>query len=154
MSCNLFCSHIKLIIGLYYWSRGLYRVHQFSKVEMFVLCRPEESDSFHQELIEIEESLYSSLGLHFKCDSNSTCSSVVPINIFMFPRVQRIHHSSIFTCQCISQDIGYGIRGFRCPSLQEIWCWGMDAWFGTLWRGMGIILAFFSCQEFSISTIV
>ncbi|CDP01102.1 unnamed protein product [Coffea canephora] len=47
-------------------TRGLYRVHQFSKVEMFVLCRPEESDSFHQELIEIEESLYSSLGLHFK----------------------------------------------------------------------------------------
>ncbi|KAL3514209.1 hypothetical protein ACH5RR_026926 [Cinchona calisaya] len=47
-------------------TRGLYRVHQFSKVEMFILCRPEESDSFLQELIEIEESLYSSLGLHFK----------------------------------------------------------------------------------------
>ncbi|KAK6147873.1 hypothetical protein DH2020_018785 [Rehmannia glutinosa] len=47
-------------------TRGLYRVHQFSKVEMFVLCRPEESDSFHEELIQIEEDLFSSLGLHFK----------------------------------------------------------------------------------------
>ncbi|KAI3918137.1 hypothetical protein MKX01_041457 [Papaver californicum] len=46
--------------------RGLYRVHQFSKVEMFILCRPEDSDSFHQELIEIEEDLFSSLGLHSK----------------------------------------------------------------------------------------
>ncbi|XP_059279717.1 serine--tRNA ligase, chloroplastic/mitochondrial-like isoform X2 [Lycium ferocissimum] len=47
-------------------TRGLYRVHQFSKVEMFILCRPDESDSYHQELIEIEEQLFSSLGFHFK----------------------------------------------------------------------------------------
>ncbi|KAJ8541353.1 hypothetical protein K7X08_002169 [Anisodus acutangulus] len=47
-------------------TRGLYRVHQFSKVEMFILCRPDESDSYHEELIEIEEELFSSLGFHFK----------------------------------------------------------------------------------------
>ncbi|KAG8090149.1 hypothetical protein GUJ93_ZPchr0011g28282 [Zizania palustris] len=47
-------------------TRGLYRVHQFSKVEMFVFCRPEESDKCHEELITIEEDLYASLGLHFK----------------------------------------------------------------------------------------
>ncbi|CAK9149048.1 unnamed protein product [Ilex paraguariensis] len=47
-------------------TRGLYRVHQFSKAEMFILCRPEESDSYHEELISIEEDLFSSLGLHFK----------------------------------------------------------------------------------------
>lgn len=47
-------------------TRGLYRVHQFSKLEMFVFCQPEESDSYHEELIRIEEDLYSSLGLHFK----------------------------------------------------------------------------------------
>ncbi|KAB1209956.1 Serine--tRNA ligase [Morella rubra] len=46
-------------------TRGLYRVHQFSKVEMFILCRPEESDFFHEELIKIEEDLFSSLGLHY-----------------------------------------------------------------------------------------
>ncbi|CAN6372972.1 unnamed protein product [Urochloa humidicola] len=47
-------------------TRGLYRVHQFSKVEMFIFCRPEESDKWHEELIMIEEDLYASLGLHFK----------------------------------------------------------------------------------------
>lgn len=47
-------------------TRGLYRVHQFSKVEMFSICRPEESDAIHEELITIEEDLYTSLGLHFK----------------------------------------------------------------------------------------
>lgn len=47
-------------------NRGLYRVHQFSKVEMFIFCRPEESGKWHEELITIEEDLYASLGLHFK----------------------------------------------------------------------------------------
>eukprot|EP00257_Ricinus_communis_P002621 XP_002513960.2 serine--tRNA ligase, chloroplastic/mitochondrial isoform X1 [Ricinus communis] len=47
-------------------TRGLYRVHQFSKVEMFILCPAEESESHHEELIKIEEDLFSSLGLHFK----------------------------------------------------------------------------------------
>lgn len=47
-------------------TRGLYRVHQFSKVEMFIFCRPEDSDRYHEELIGIEEDLYTSLGLHFR----------------------------------------------------------------------------------------
>ncbi|CAN6381768.1 unnamed protein product [Urochloa humidicola] len=47
-------------------TRGMYRVHQFSKVEMFIFCQPEESDKWHEELIMIEEDLYASLGLHFK----------------------------------------------------------------------------------------
>ncbi|GMH31382.1 hypothetical protein Nepgr_033225 [Nepenthes gracilis] len=47
-------------------TRGLYRVHQFNKVEMFILCRPEDSDMYLGELIGIEEDLFSSLGFHFK----------------------------------------------------------------------------------------
>ncbi|KAL0911536.1 hypothetical protein M5K25_019684 [Dendrobium thyrsiflorum] len=47
-------------------TRGLYRVHQFSKVEMFVFCRPNESNLYHEELVKIEEDLFASLGLHFK----------------------------------------------------------------------------------------
>ena len=38
-------------------SRGLYRVHQFSKVEMFAYARPEDSEALHQELLRIEEQL-------------------------------------------------------------------------------------------------
>lgn len=47
-------------------TKGLYRVHQFSKVEMFVICHPEDSDRLHEELRLLEEEMYSSLGLHFQ----------------------------------------------------------------------------------------
>lgn len=47
-------------------TRGLYRVHQFSKVEMFAICTPQDSDALHDELIAIEEELFTLLGLHFK----------------------------------------------------------------------------------------
>eukprot|EP00210_Caulerpa_lentillifera_P002936 g2803.t1 len=47
-------------------SKGLYRVHQFSKVEMFVICKPDQSEELLEELTAIEEELYTSLGLHFK----------------------------------------------------------------------------------------
>merc|ERR1719235_1406605 len=46
--------------------KGLYRVHQFSKVEMFVVGTPEQSEALHQELLDIEVELFSELGLHFK----------------------------------------------------------------------------------------
>lgn len=46
--------------------KGLYRVHQFSKVEMFVVCTPEQSEAMHQELLDIEVEMFTELGLHFK----------------------------------------------------------------------------------------
>lgn len=48
------------------WSRGLYRVHQFDKVEMFVYCTSEDSDKLHLKLREIEEEIFSGLGLPFR----------------------------------------------------------------------------------------
>ena len=47
-------------------SKGLYRVHQFSKVEMFVLCTPQQSEGLLQELCDLEEEIFADLGLHFK----------------------------------------------------------------------------------------
>ena len=48
------------------FSKGLYRVHQFSKVEMFIYCRPEESDAIHEELLAIEEEIFTGLGLAYQ----------------------------------------------------------------------------------------
>lgn len=48
------------------YSKGLYRVHQFTKLEMFIICLPEDSDSFHDELLAIEEEIYSGLGLAYR----------------------------------------------------------------------------------------
>ncbi|MCA9667892.1 MAG: serine--tRNA ligase [Myxococcales bacterium] len=47
-------------------SRGLYRVHQFTKAEMFVLCTPESSIEHHEEIREIEESLLKGLALPYR----------------------------------------------------------------------------------------
>jgi seryl-tRNA synthetase len=42
-------------------SKGLYRVHQFTKVEMFATCRPEDSDALHEEMREVEERVFRDL---------------------------------------------------------------------------------------------
>jgi seryl-tRNA synthetase len=46
-------------------TRGLYRVHQFTKVEMFIFCTPEQSEALHLELLGIEEKIFQSLGLPY-----------------------------------------------------------------------------------------
>ncbi len=46
-------------------TRGLYRVHQFTKVEMFAFCTSDQSESIHQELLAIEEKVFQGLGLPY-----------------------------------------------------------------------------------------
>ncbi|MCP5515090.1 MAG: serine--tRNA ligase [Spirochaetales bacterium] len=53
-------------------SRGLYRVHQFTKIEMFVYCLPEQSDSFHQYILETEEEIFQGLDIPYRVVD--TCS--------------------------------------------------------------------------------
>ena len=48
------------------FSKGLYRVHQFDKVEMFVYCLPEQSDDIHEKLRLVEEEIFEGLGLPFR----------------------------------------------------------------------------------------
>jgi seryl-tRNA synthetase len=47
-------------------SRGLYRVHQFTKVEMFAFSTPESSGAIHAEMLAIEEDLFQSLGIPYR----------------------------------------------------------------------------------------
>ncbi len=47
-------------------SKGLYRVHQFTKVEMFAITRPEESDAMHERLLGIEERITQGLELPYR----------------------------------------------------------------------------------------
>ena len=47
------------------FSKGLYRVHQFDKVEMFAYATPEQSDEIHKKLRQIEEEIFEGLGLPF-----------------------------------------------------------------------------------------
>ncbi len=47
-------------------SYGLYRVHQFNKVEMFVFCAPWQSEAIHEELRRLEERLFTKLGIPYR----------------------------------------------------------------------------------------
>jgi len=46
-------------------TRGLYRVHQFTKVEMFAFCTPEQSEAIHLEILAIEEKIFQGLGIPY-----------------------------------------------------------------------------------------
>jgi seryl-tRNA synthetase len=47
-------------------TRGMFRVHQFDKVEMFVFCLPETSQEQHEHLLAIEEELVQELGIPYR----------------------------------------------------------------------------------------
>jgi seryl-tRNA synthetase len=47
-------------------TRGIFRVHQFDKVEMFTFARPEESWEEHERILAIEERIYTALGLPYR----------------------------------------------------------------------------------------
>ncbi|MEM5872526.1 MAG: serine--tRNA ligase [Candidatus Aenigmatarchaeota archaeon] len=48
------------------YTKGLFRMHQFNKVEQFIFCLPEDSWKYHEELQKNSEELYKNLGLHFR----------------------------------------------------------------------------------------
>jgi seryl-tRNA synthetase len=47
-------------------TRGMFRVHQFDKVEMYVCCVPEQSGEFHERLLAYEEEIVQALGLPYR----------------------------------------------------------------------------------------
>ena len=47
-------------------TRGIFRVHQFDKVEMFTFVRPEESQDEHERLLAIEEEILTALGIPYR----------------------------------------------------------------------------------------
>ena len=59
-------------------SKGLYRVHQFTKLEMFVYCKPEDSEQLHQALLAIEQEIVDGLGLPYQVIDTASCDLGAP----------------------------------------------------------------------------
>ncbi len=53
-------------------SRGLYRVHQFTKVEMFAFTLPDQSDAMHQEMLDLECRIFDGLGIPYQVVDTAT----------------------------------------------------------------------------------
>ncbi|MFH1583396.1 MAG: serine--tRNA ligase, partial [Candidatus Falkowbacteria bacterium] len=54
------------------FSKGIFRVHQFTKIEMFQYTLPENSESAHQEILSIEVEIFKGLGIPFRVIDHST----------------------------------------------------------------------------------
>ncbi len=48
------------------YTKGLFRVHQFNKIEQFIFCHPKNSWKIHEELQKNSEDLYKDFGLHYR----------------------------------------------------------------------------------------
>ncbi len=47
-------------------TRGIFRTHQFNKIEQFIFCKPEDSPRLHEELLENAEGILQKLGLPYR----------------------------------------------------------------------------------------
>lgn len=53
-------------------SKGLYRVHQFTKIEMFAFTLPDQSDAMHDELRDIECELFDAMEIPYRVVDTAT----------------------------------------------------------------------------------
>jgi seryl-tRNA synthetase len=60
------------------FSKGLYRVHQFTKIEMFQYVKPENSETTHKELLEIEKEIFKGLDIPFRVIDHCTADLGAP----------------------------------------------------------------------------
>jgi seryl-tRNA synthetase len=60
------------------FAKGIFRVHQFTKVEMFVYTRPEESEVAHAELLAVEREIFEGLRIPFRVVDHCTADLGAP----------------------------------------------------------------------------
>ncbi|MCQ8894436.1 MAG: serine--tRNA ligase [Methanolinea sp.] len=87
-------------------TKGLFRVHQFHKVEQFVFCRPEDSWEIHEELLDHAEEVYRLLGLPYRVvsictgDIGTVAAKKYDIEVWM-PREQ-VYREVVSCSNCTS----------------------------------------------------
>lgn len=48
------------------YNRGLYRTHQFNKLELYVFCKPEDSEQWHEKMVTMEEKFCQTLEIPYR----------------------------------------------------------------------------------------
>jgi len=96
---------------------GIFRVHQFEKIEQFVICKPEESNQIHERLIQHSEEFYQSLGLSYRVvlissgEMNDAASKKYDLEAW-FPNAQKyrelVSASNCTDYQSRNLNVGYG----------------------------------------------
>ncbi len=84
--------------------RGLIRVHQFNKVEMFSFTKPDQSEQMHLEMIDVAEQILKGLGLHYRLcelvtgDMSFTAAKTIDIEVWLPAQNRYYEVSSISNC--------------------------------------------------------
>ena len=84
--------------------RGLIRVHQFNKVEMFAFTKPEDSDRVFNEMMASAEEILQGLGLHYRNallvtgDMSFAASKTVDIEVWLPGQNRYYEVSSVSNC--------------------------------------------------------
>ncbi len=60
------------------FSKGIFRVHQFEKIEMFIYAEPDQAESLHKEMLEIEKEIFRGLGIPFRVIDHCTADLGAP----------------------------------------------------------------------------
>lgn len=84
--------------------RGLIRIHQFDKVELFTLCRPEKSPEEQERMLTCAESILKKLGLHYRVsllaaqDCSFASAKTYDIEVWMPGQKEYKEVSSVSNC--------------------------------------------------------
>jgi seryl-tRNA synthetase len=104
-------------------TRGMFRVHQFNKVEMFVFTWPEDSCAEHDRMVELEENFVQRLGLPYRAvnvaagDLGAPAAKKVDIEAW-FPAQERYREITSCSNTTDYQARRLGIRVRRAGSLE------------------------------------
>jgi len=106
-------------------TRGMFRVHQFDKVEMFVFCEPDRSGEEHEALLALEEELVQEVGLPYRVvnvaagDLGASASKKYDIEAW-FPGQERYREITSTSSTTDYQARRLGIRFRRERKLEPV----------------------------------
>jgi seryl-tRNA synthetase len=103
--------------------KGIFRVHQFEKVEQFVYCRPEDSEKEHERMLELAEEFLRRLGIPYRvmllCSGDTGKISSKTYDIEAWMAGQNAYREIISCSNCLDyQARRLGIR-FRNKSNED-----------------------------------
>jgi seryl-tRNA synthetase len=85
-------------------SKGIFRVHQFNKVEQFIFCKPEDSEKLHEELIKNAEELFQKLGLPYRvtvlCSADTGKVSAKTYDLELWMGAQGKYREAVSASNC------------------------------------------------------
>lgn len=126
--------------------QGIFRVHQFEKIEMVAICQPEDAEDLFHKFGQIEEKIYSSLGLYFR--AVEVCTGDLPAKHFRqvdyeawFPTQNKFRELGSNGNASDFQNRGLNIKYTTQAGKKEV-PWGLNCTAVTFRTGLAILEQF------------